>query len=86
MTNDIYCIDSSSLIELYHHYPDTVFEGLWKNIDILISQNRLFSCREVFSELQDEWLVKWAKSRREIFRDLTDVGCNKSLSGLVDQA
>jgi len=36
--NIIYCIDTSSLIELKEKYPQTIFTNLWNNIDELIQK------------------------------------------------
>lgn len=66
-----YSIDTSALIDLKPYFPD-IFTSLWKNLENLISQERLFAPREVFEELKkkDDELFKWAKGHRRMFKDL----------------
>ncbi len=51
MTNDIYIIDSSSLIELNKHNPMDVYVSVWNKISLLIGNDRLVAPKEVFKEI-----------------------------------
>ncbi len=66
----IYCIDSSSLIDGYRSiYPHNIFIGLWDKIDGLVQQQRLIAPEQVYKELidQDDDLAGWIKDRRQMF-------------------
>ena len=73
----IYFVDTSEWINLNRRYSDDVFPNLWKNVEGLISKERILSPKEVLDEIErghDE-LVEWCKKRKEMFRDagsLTD--------------
>ena len=69
MVEDVYCIDSSSLMELSRQYPKSSFPTLWVKIDTLIEAGRLISPEEVLNEIKrgDDSLVEWAKKRRQMF-------------------
>lgn len=71
---DVYCIDTSALIDLKLTYPMETFPTLWKHVDALISNGRLFAPREVLRELEqrDDELHDWVKTRSRMFRDPTD--------------
>jgi len=68
---DIYCIDTSSLIDL-KPYPMDIFKGLWDNLSQLIKQERLIAPREVLKELErgKDDLLKWSKRNKKMFHDL----------------
>ena len=69
MPDDIYCIDTSSIIEL-NRYPRGLFPGVWRELGKLIEIGRLIAPREVRREIMigtDE-LVSWAKRNRKMFR------------------
>ena len=65
-----YCIDTSSLIDLWRrHYPPDVFQTLWeKDIEALIFQGEIIAPQEVFNELKqkDDELFKWVKKHKKI--------------------
>lgn len=73
MTNNIYIIDSSSLIELNKHNAMDVFVSVWKNISQLINNDRLVAPKEVFNEIKDydDTLAKWAKNQKKLFKEPT---------------
>ncbi len=50
---DIYCIDTSSLIEMKDKYPQDVilFKVLWNNMDNLCKEHRLIVPIEVLVEI-----------------------------------
>jgi len=64
--NIIYCIDTSSLIELKEKYPQTIFTNLWNNIDELIQKGRIIAPVEVKKEIEkgDDELKSWVKNKR----------------------
>jgi hypothetical protein len=49
--NNIYFIDSSALITINRFYPSRVFPDLWKYVDDLFKQKRLFSHEMVYDEI-----------------------------------
>ena len=49
--NNIYFIDSSALITVNRFYPSKVFPDLWRYIDDLFKQKRIFSHEMVFDEI-----------------------------------
>ncbi len=65
---DIYCIDTSSLIEMKDRYPQdvTMFGRLWNNIDNLCRAHRMVSPIEVLKEIKqgDDELKKWANGKK----------------------
>lgn len=71
MTNSVYIIDSSSLIELNKHHAMDVFVSVWKNISELIKNDRLIAPREVLKEIEnfDDSLAKWAKKQKKLFKN-----------------
>lgn len=67
----VYCIDTSALMDLMERYPRNVFQTLWKNIEVLVSQKRLIAPREVLREIiWNTQLLDWAKNHKKMFRDL----------------
>lgn len=67
----VYCIDTSALMDLTERYPRNVFQTLWKNIEVLVSQERLIAPREVLKEIiWNTQLLEWAKKHKKMFRDL----------------
>jgi hypothetical protein len=74
MTDNIYIIDSSSLIDLNRHNPIDVFPSVWKNLESLISKDRLVAPSEVLNEITqgDDQLSKWVKEHANFFRDPTE--------------
>lgn len=69
MPEEVYCVDTSSLIALKQDLPADVFPGVWQKIDGLIQSKRLISTREVLREIESghDELVTWAKTRKRIF-------------------
>lgn len=68
----IYCVDSSSLINLQRVYPLSVFPGLWQRMADLVKAGRLIAPREVYNELDrggDDEIFQWAKANRSMFQD-----------------
>jgi hypothetical protein len=73
MTNNVYIIDSSSLIELNKHHAMDVFVSVWKNISELIKNDKFIAPREVLKEIEnfDDSLAKWAKKQKKLFKNPT---------------
>lgn len=63
---NIYCIDTSSLIELKGKYPETIFPTLWRKIEELIQEKRLIAPIEVKKEIEkgDDKLKNWVRSKK----------------------
>lgn len=71
-TQVIYCVDTSSLVNVQRTYPRAVFPGVWEQISELARAGRLISTREVLNELErggDDEIYKWAKNHRFMFQD-----------------
>lgn len=73
MTNNIYIIDSSSLIDLNKHNAMDVYVSVWKNISELVQNDRLIAPREVLNEIKDydDTLARWAKEQDKLFKPPT---------------
>jgi hypothetical protein len=69
MTDSIYCVDTSTLIDL-RHYPRQVFGSVWDRLEELVSSGRLISTDEVLVELErrDDDVYRWAHTHRDLFR------------------
>jgi len=69
----IYCIDSSTLMNFEDKLPEDIFSGIWEDLDVLATDQRLFSHREVYDEIQQGsgFLADWAKQHRDIFLEHT---------------
>lgn len=72
----IYYIDTSSIGELNDKYPPKIFKNtIWADIANLIDEERLFSCNDVFKELQNKTgkhnhLVHTWSKHKHIFHEL----------------
>lgn len=66
---DIYCIDTSSLIEMKDRYPIDVFVDLLPKMESLIQHGRLIAPIEVKREIErgDDELKRWIKGKKKIF-------------------
>ena len=62
---DIYCVDTSSFIEMKESYPNDIFPNLWENIEKLCKNGRLIDPDEVKKEIEkgDDDLKKWIKRK-----------------------
>jgi hypothetical protein len=72
MSEDVYCVDSSSLMDLPRQYPRGRFPTLWDKLEALIEAGRLIAPREVLKEIKqgDDTLVAWAKNNARMFKQL----------------
>lgn len=63
-----YCIDTSSLIDLWQPYPDNLFPDLRPRIEDFIHQGRLIAPSDVLKELErrvgDDELLNWAREQK----------------------
>lgn len=67
----MYVFDSNSLIDLFKHYYPDRFPTLWEKFDILISDGKFLSIREVVNEInryaRRDRLVDWTKNNSQFF-------------------
>lgn len=63
---NVYCIDTSSLIELKIKYPREVFPTLWEKMEELIQSGRIIAPIEVKKEIEkgDDELKKWVRGKK----------------------
>ncbi|GBD03457.1 hypothetical protein HRbin19_00743 [bacterium HR19] len=85
---EIYCIDASSIINLFRHsglryspYPEDIFPGLWEKLEKLIKTGRLISLSHntVLKEVRerDDEAKKWCEKHKKIFKDIDDCQISK---------
>lgn len=71
MREDIYVMDTSSLIEMKNKYPRDVslFKPVWENVEKLCREGRLIMPIEVLKEIEqgDDELTKWVRKKRKMF-------------------
>ena len=66
MTRDLYCVDTSALIDgLERYYPEEHFPALWERVDELVAAGRFFISEEVWEEVKqkDERAQEWVQPR-----------------------
>ena len=73
MTNNVYIVDTSSLVKLNRNNPIDVFPSIWERLKLLSDNNRLIAPKEVFNEIKqnDDMLSKWAKQQKKMFKEPT---------------
>ena len=75
----IYCIDTSSLINLMPPWKKDVYRRdvlpvIWEKLESMIKNEKLISPLEVYEEIkigQDE-IYKWCKNNKKMFSDIDD--------------
>jgi hypothetical protein len=70
-----FCLDTSFLINGWHkRYRIDVFPSLWDTLSVLMQAGTVFSCHDVYLELQhqDDELLVWAKERAAAFEKPTE--------------
>ncbi len=74
MSEVIYCVDTSSLIECKQVYSIEVFPTLWDSLAGIVEAGRLIAPREVLREIekQDDELLAWVKTNKKMFVPPTD--------------
>lgn len=91
----VYCVDTSSLVNVQRTYSLAVFPGVWESLGDLAREGRLVAPREVFNELQrggDDDIFQWAKDHKSMFRDqdqaqtevATEIVNDSKFQGLFD--
>lgn len=73
--NDIYCIDTSSLIAAWQErYPPEHFPAFWVKMGSLVADSRLIAPVEVLHETKkrSDELHTWLKARPMMFREVDD--------------
>ena len=72
----IYIMDTCSFTELQWTYPSSLltFEGVWRTIETLAEQSRLFSIELVLDELSavDNEISQWANHHSDLFLSLDE--------------
>jgi hypothetical protein len=74
----VYCIDSSSLINLKPFRRD-VFPTIWNKLESMIKSGELIAPLEVYGEIEagkDE-IYDWCKNNKEMFKDLDECQIQK---------
>src|SRR3989338_705018 len=73
MTNNVYIVDTSSLVKLNRNNPIDVFPSIWERLKLLSDNNRLIAPKEVLNEIKqnDDMLSKWVKNQKKMFKEPT---------------
>lgn len=73
MSERIYAIDASSLIQAAHNYnmSKKSFLYIWEKLESEVNNGKLISSIEIFDELKDKDLAEWAKNNKNAFIPLT---------------
>jgi hypothetical protein len=61
-----YSVDSSALIDLKDYYPEALFPGIWRIVDALASEGRLWVCSEARDECHDDPLRAFLRRHASI--------------------
>lgn len=65
-----YIFDTNIFRVMGHYYPNR-FPTFWENLDRIVEEGKIFSCKEVFREIErqniKEFVLKWAKKNKHIF-------------------
>lgn len=71
-STNIYCWDTGAIINFVKNYPPHIFPSLCRRVDEMISQQRIFSPKEVFKELGaiDDGVFAWVKARKGMVVDI----------------
>ena len=68
-----YVIDACALINASKNYNMTkkAFSHIWQAFNELVENGQLISSSEIFEELKDDDIVKWAKEHKDAFLPLS---------------
>ena len=68
-----YVIDACALINASKNYNMTkkAFSHIWQAFNELVENGQLISSSEIFEELKDDDIVKWAKEHKDVFLPLS---------------
>ena len=66
---DKYIFDTGVWVVLFRHYPESIFPGLWKNFNSMVTDERIFSSSEVLRELKsyEDSVYQQAKDINHVF-------------------
>ena len=69
----VYCIDTSSLINLKPYRRD-VFPTIWGKLESMIKNEEIISPLEVYEEIKvgQDKINEWCKNNKKMFRDIDD--------------
>jgi hypothetical protein len=69
----LYIFDTCSFITIELHYPIKNFPSIWKNIEILITNDKLISTEVVYKEILNgkDIIKEWAKDNSNIFKPIS---------------
>jgi len=62
-----YVFDSGPLIDLFRHYYPERFPSLWEKFNLLVSNGKIISVKEVYNEIdgKEDELARWAKQQKD---------------------
>lgn len=71
MPDNLYIIDTSSVIRFNRHFNFSIFKSLRNDMDQLIKRGMLIAPIQVLNEIekQDDSSLKWVQARKAMFRD-----------------
>jgi len=74
----IYCIDTSSLINLKPFRKD-VFPTIWNKLEDLVQNEELIAPIEVYGEIEagKDYIYDWCKSNKSMFKDIDECQIQK---------
>ena len=74
----VYCIDTSSLINLKPFRRD-VFPSIWSKLESMVTNGELIAPLEVYGEIEigKDKIYDWCKSNKEIFKDIDECQIQK---------
>lgn len=74
----VYCIDTSSLINLKPYRRD-VFPTIWNKLENMIKNGELLSHLEVYKEIEavKDVIHNWCKNNKKMFRDVDECQIQK---------
>lgn len=74
----VYCIDTSSLINLKPFRRD-VFPTIWRKLEGMIKNGELIAPHEVYGEIEigKDIIYDWCKGNKEMFKDIDDCQIQK---------
>jgi len=74
----VYCIDTSSLINLKPFRRD-VFPTIWSKLESMIKNGELIAPMEVYGEIEagKDKTYDWCKSNKELFKDIDECQIQK---------
>lgn len=87
MSNTIYIIDSSALIDLKNSYPIKNNSHLWKKIEKICKEGKLIAPMEVYKEIKNgsDELVEWIDKISFIFIPHEDIILNRKFQKVMSE-